>query len=51
MPASGGDPTPVVWLDDPTRRQVFPFSIGGDRVYFSLSEFESDIYAMDVEMH
>jgi hypothetical protein len=26
------------------------YSLGDDRVYFSLAEYESDIYVMDLEM-
>lgn len=50
IPAAGGTPRPVVLLDDPTKPPTFGFSLHGNTVYFSVTEYESDVYVMDVEV-
>jgi len=50
VPVDGGIPRKLVRFDDPTRRVSASFSLGTDRLYFSLMESESDIYVMDLEM-
>jgi Tol biopolymer transport system component len=50
IPAAGGTPHVVVRFDDPTKSVWMIYSLGDDRVYFSLAEYESDIYVMDLEM-
>ena len=49
LPANGGDATKVVALDDPSLG-VFRFlSVGPEDLYFTISEYESDIWVMDLE--
>jgi TolB protein len=50
IPAQGGSPREVVRFDDPTKNVWPMYSLGEDRVYFSVREVESDIYVMDLEM-
>jgi serine/threonine-protein kinase len=51
IPAAGGIPQEVVRFDDPTKNVSWvPFTLGDDKVYFSMREVESDIYVMDLEM-
>ena len=40
----------VVRFDDPTKVPQFSMSMVGETVYLSLTETESDIYVMDLEM-
>jgi len=50
IPAEGGARREVVQFDDPSKT-VWPyFSLGSDKVYFSVKEIDSDIYVMDLEM-
>ena len=49
MPTSGGATRMVLRFDDPSKR-LWPLVTYGDGVmYVSISDYESDIYAMDVE--
>jgi Tol biopolymer transport system component len=50
IPAAGGTPRMVVRFDDPTKSVWMIYSLADGKVYFSLSEYESDIYVMDLEM-
>jgi len=50
IPVEGGIPREVVRFDDPTKHVWVIFSLGTDKVYFSVKEIESDIYVMDLEM-
>ena len=52
MPAGGGRPRLLVRYDDP-EKQVFIYglTVGDGKLYFSIGEFESDIYVMDLEMN
>ena len=50
IPAPGGSPRLVVHFDDPTRPGGWwGITVGNGTIYLSLPEFESDIYAMDLE--
>ena len=50
IPATGGEPRLVVTVDDPSlllfRTGV---SVGAERLYLSVAEYESDIYVMDLQ--
>ncbi|HSF18639.1 MAG TPA: protein kinase [Vicinamibacteria bacterium] len=47
---SGGDPQLCVVFDDPTRQPYFPeWSSDGETFYFTLTEFESDVWVMEFE--
>jgi len=48
IPASGGDATKVVTFDDPLLN-LYGMAVGSGTLYFTLSEFESDIWVMDLE--
>jgi len=48
MPADGGDATLVVAFDDPSVT-VFGDDMGLDNFYFAYSEYESDIWVMDLD--
>ncbi|MCH9015140.1 MAG: hypothetical protein IH877_05565, partial [Gemmatimonadetes bacterium] len=48
--AAGGDPRPVVRFDAPGRQTVgFTHGTDGENFYFLLTEYESDIYTMELE--
>ncbi len=54
MPVAGGEPTRLVAFDDPsltllTGPAVRSLSVGPDRFYLTISEYESDIWVMDLE--
>ena len=54
MSVTGGEPTMVVAFDDPTLTALTASStrsltVGPDRLYFTISEYESDIWVMDLE--
>ena len=52
VPAAGGEPRLLVRYDDPaTQVFVFGFSVGDGKVYLTVSEFESDIYVMDLAIN
>jgi hypothetical protein len=48
IPASGGDATKAVTFDDPL---LIPLgmAVGSGTLYVTLSEYESDIWVMDLE--
>ncbi len=48
--AGGGFPQKVVLFDDPTKPPAFGFSLHGNTAYFSLTEHDSDVYLMDLEI-
>ncbi len=52
IPAAGGQPRLLVRYDDPAK-QVFAwgFSVGDGKVYLTVSEYESDIYVMDLALN
>ena len=48
MPADGGDATQVVAFDDPSMT-VFGIAVREGHFYFAFSEYESDIWVMDLD--
>ncbi len=52
VPPAGGEPRLLVRYDD-SAKQVFiwGFSVGDGKVYLTVSEFESDIYVMDLAIN
>jgi len=49
FPVTGGEATQLVAFDDPSL-SVFPaLTVGPDHFYLTISEYESDIYVMDLE--
>ncbi len=50
IPVEGGALREVVRFDDPRTPVTFAFSVGDGTLYFSVAEYESDIYVMDLEM-
>ena len=50
IPAEGGSPRLRVRFDDTSRPVQFGFSLTADEVYFSIVEYEGDIYVMDVQL-
>jgi Tol biopolymer transport system component len=52
IPAAGGRPRLLVQYDDPAKQVFFwGFSVGEGKVYLTVSEFESDIYVMDLAIN
>ncbi len=52
VPAAGGEPRLLVRYDDPTKQVfIWGFSVGDGKVYLTVSEFESDIYVMDLALN
>ncbi len=52
VPAAGGEPRLLVRYDDPaTQVFVSGLSVGDGKVYLTVSEFESDIYVMDLAIN
>ena len=50
VPTEGGNATKVVSFDDPSLTvRLGQFRTAGDSFYFSISEYESDVYVMDLE--
>ena len=50
VPVSGGQPRPLVDFDDPSRSRMYPrFGSDGRKFFFSLTEFESDLWLMELE--
>jgi hypothetical protein len=49
FPAGGGEPVEAVAFDDPATYAPGMFSVGPDRIYLTIAEYESDIYVMDLE--
>jgi Tol biopolymer transport system component len=50
IPATGGEPSPLVVFDDAAIDWLPWFSVGHDRLYVTVAEWESDIWVMDVEV-
>ncbi|MCZ6620266.1 MAG: hypothetical protein O7E57_19275, partial [Gammaproteobacteria bacterium] len=50
IPTEGGTPRLVIENDDESR-WIYSMSlrVHGDRIYFSVAEYESDIWVMDLE--
>jgi Tol biopolymer transport system component/tRNA A-37 threonylcarbamoyl transferase component Bud32 len=49
VPAGGGEPHRITALGDERRRSDrFDFTVGGERMYFTLKELESDVWVIDV---
>ena len=49
VPASGGEPQALVHFDDPARPSMRrEFAYHGERFYFTLTEYESDIWMMEL---
>ena len=49
VPATGGDATKVVAFDDPSLTVFEAITVGSENLYLTISEYESDIYVMDLE--
>jgi Tol biopolymer transport system component len=50
IPVSGGEPRLLVRFDDPLRLSYRPeWSTDGKNFYFTLTEFEADVWVMEVE--
>jgi len=49
IPAAGGTPRLLVRFDDPSRPSYRPeIAVGGDRIFFTIEDRQSDVYVMDV---
>ncbi len=46
---SEGRPTQLVAFDDPSLSVFDVLTVGADHFYLTISEYESDIYVMDLE--
>jgi len=49
FPSGGGEPVKVVAFDDPSTDVPGQFSVGPERIYLTIAEYESDIWVMDLE--
>ena len=49
FPVTGGEATQLVAFDDPSLSVYHRLTVGPDRFYITISEYESDIYVMDLE--
>jgi serine/threonine-protein kinase len=49
VPADGGDATMVVAFDDPSLMVLPVLAVGPDKLYLTIAEYESDIWAMDLD--
>ncbi len=52
MPATGGEPKRLVAFDDSSpggQMGGHSLTVGPDHFYLTISEYESDIYVMDLE--
>jgi TolB protein len=49
FPVTGGDATQLVAFDDPSLSVYPALTVGADHFYLTISEYESDIYVMDLE--
>jgi len=50
IPATGGDATQVVAFDDPSLAVLVDFlTVGPENLYLTITEYESDIWVMDLE--
>ena len=49
VPVSGGQPKLLIRFDDPSRIRMYPrFGSDGQKFYFSLTEFESDLWLIEL---
>ena len=48
IPAAGGAATKAVAFDDPSLAVLFTLTVGRDRIYLTISEYESDIHVIDL---
>jgi Tol biopolymer transport system component len=49
FPVTGGEATQLVAFDDPSLSVFDVLTVGPDHFYLTFSEYESDIYVMDLE--
>lgn len=49
VPTEGGARTQVVAFDDPSRTVVIDMTVGPEHLYFTIAEYESDVYVADLE--
>jgi Tol biopolymer transport system component len=49
IPTGGGAPTELIRFDDPSRQPRLELAVHDETIYFTIGEFESDIWVMDVE--
>ncbi len=49
LPVTGGEATQLVAFDDPSLSFYAALTVGPDSFYLTISEYESDIYVMDLE--
>ncbi len=49
VPVTGGEATQLVAFDDPSLSVFNTLTVGPDHFYLTISEYESDIYVMDLE--
>ena len=50
LPVTGGEATQLVAFDDPSLSVLpFAFTVSADHFYLTISEYESDIYVMDLD--
>jgi hypothetical protein len=50
LPVTGGEATQLVAFDDPSLSVLnFALTVSADNFYLTISEYESDIYVMDLE--
>ena len=49
FPVTGGEATQLVAFDDPSLSIFEELTIGADHFYLTISEYESDIWVMDLE--
>ena len=48
--AAGGTPTLLVKFDDPARQSYrIEFATNGERFFFTIAHYQSDIFVMDVQ--
>jgi TolB protein len=50
MPAEGGIPRVLIRFDDPSKQLPFSFSVSDDKVYLSVTQYDSDIFVTDIEI-
>jgi Tol biopolymer transport system component len=49
IPPDGGSPTKVVAFDDPAVTLFGNLTVDPERLYFTLAEYASDIWVMDLD--
>ena len=49
IPPEGGSPTKIVAFDDPAVNVFGGFTVGPERFFLTLAEYESDIWVMDLD--